>query len=182
MAKKRIMVVEDEGITALMILNSLEEMGYTVAAPAFSADEAIERAKVERPDLVLMDINLRGEKDGIEAAGQIHSRFKIPVVYLSANSDDKMVKRINKTEPFGYIIKPFDDNELHMAIEIALNKHELEKRLWKSENELRKHKEHLEEIVKDRTAELTSSNELLRQEIKGRELAEAEALRTSHLT
>ena len=181
MMKKSILVVEDESITAMRILSSLEKMGYAVTLPVFSAEEAIEMAKENKPDLVLMDINLRGEKDGIEAAGQIRSRFNIPVIYISANSDNKMIKRIKKTEPFGYIIKPFEDNELHMAVDIALYKHEMEERLRKSENELRNRKEYLEEVMKDRTAELTSASELLREEIDDRRLAKAEAARASHL-
>jgi signal transduction histidine kinase len=181
MVKKSILVVEDESITAMRILSSLEKMGYAVTLPVFSAEEAIEMAKENKPDLVLMDINLRGEKDGIEAAGQIRSRFNIPVIYVSANSDNKMIKRIKKTEPFGYIIKPFEDNELHMAVDIALYKHEMEERLRKSENELRNRKEYLEEVMKDRTAELTSASELLRDEIDDRRLAKAEAARASHL-
>ncbi len=181
MMKKSILVVEDESITAMRILSSLEKMGYAVTLPVFSAEEAIEMAKENKPDLVLMDINLRGEKDGIEAAGQIRSRFNIPVIYISANSDNKMIKRIKKTEPFGYIIKPFEDNELHMAVDIAFYKHEMEERLRKSENELRNRKEYLEEVMKDRTAELTSASELLREEIDDRRLAKAEAARASHL-
>ncbi|MBI4682595.1 MAG: response regulator [Nitrospirae bacterium] len=111
MTKKRIMVVEDEGITAMRIKRSLEDMGYTVSSTVFSGEEAVEKAEQEKPDLVLMDIVLRGKMDGIEAARQIHSNFNIPVVYLTAHSDDKMLKRIKKTEPLGYIIKPFDERE-----------------------------------------------------------------------
>ena len=137
MGKKRIMVVEDEGVTAMRILSSLEKMGYAVTSPVFSGEKAVKKVEEERPDLVLMDIVLRGEKDGIEAAGQIRSRFNIPVIYVSANSDEKMLKRIKKTEPFGYIIKPFDDRELRIAVEIALYKHDIEERLRESENRYR---------------------------------------------
>ena len=181
MTKNRIMVVEDEGITALRIQNSLKKFGYTVTSTLFSGEKAVKKVEEDRPDLVLMDIVLMGKMDGIEAAKRIHSRYKLPVVYLTAYSDDKMMKRIRKTEPFGYIFKPFDDNELHMTIEIELYKHEMEEKLRKSENALRTHKEQLEDIVKDRTADLISTNELLREEIGDRRLAEAEALRASHL-
>jgi PAS domain S-box-containing protein len=133
MRKKRIMVVEDEAITAMRIVSSLEKMGYALTSAVFSAEEAIEKAADEKPDLVLMDIVLRGEKDGIEAAGQIQSRFNIPVVYITAHSDEKILKRIKKTEPFGYIVKPFNDRELHGAVEIALYKYEMEERLRESE-------------------------------------------------
>jgi PAS domain S-box-containing protein len=137
MAKKRIMVVEDESITAMSILSSLKEMGYAVIPPVFSADEAVEKAREERPDLVLMDIKLRGEKDGIEAAGQIHTQLSIPVVYLTAHSDVRMMKRIKSTEPFGYIIKPFDARELRATVEISMYKSEMEAKLRDSEKKFR---------------------------------------------
>ncbi len=137
MAKKRIMVVEDEGITALRIQNSLKEFGYTVTSTLFSGEKAVEKVEEDRPDLVLMDIVLKGKMDGIEAAKRIHSRYKLPVVYLTAYSDDKMMKRIKMTEPFGYIVKPFEDKELRMAIEIALYKYEMEARLKQSEERYR---------------------------------------------
>ena len=129
--RKRIMVVEDEGVTAMMISSSLVEMGYSVIAAEFSGEEAVKKAEEDRPDLIVMDIVLDGEMDGIEAAGEIQSRFRIPVVYLTAHSSDAMLKRIKKTEPFGHIIKPFNDRELHAAIEIALYKHEMEEKLRK---------------------------------------------------
>jgi CheY-like chemotaxis protein len=129
--RKRIMVVEDEGVTAMMISSSLVEMGYSVIASEFSGEEAVKKAEEDRPDLIVMDIVLDGEMDGIEAAGEIQSRFRIPVVYLTAHTSDAILKRIKKTEPFGHIIKPFNDRELHAAIEIALYKHEMEEKLRK---------------------------------------------------
>jgi signal transduction histidine kinase len=175
------MVVEDEGITVMRILSSLEEMGYAVTSPVFSGEEAVKKATEDKPDLVLMDIVLRGEKDGIEAAGQIYSRLNIPVVYITAHSDEKMLRRIKKTEPFGYIVKPFDDRELHIAIEIALYKHKMEEKLRESERELRRHRNQLSELVEERTSALTATNELLRKEITERKQAETEALRASQL-
>jgi len=181
MQKKRIMVVEDEGITALRIQENLEEMGYTVTSREFTGEDAVKMAEQDAPDLVLMDIALDGKMDGIEAAGQLRSRFNIPVVYITAHSDEKILNRIKKTEPFGYIIKPFDERELHTAVEIALYKHKIDKKLREKEKELRKHREQLAELVEERTAELRSSAELLKEEIKDRMLAEAEAVRSSHL-
>ncbi|MBI4682590.1 MAG: response regulator [Nitrospirae bacterium] len=93
MTRKRIMVVEDEGITAMRIKRSLEEMGYAVTSTVFTGEEAVKKVEEDNPDLILMDIVLRGKMDGIEAARQIHSNFNIPVVYLTAHSDDKMLKR-----------------------------------------------------------------------------------------
>lgn len=181
MEKKRIMVVEDEGITAMMIKSSLEEMGYVVTSTEFSGEEAVKKASKDKPDLALMDIVLNGKMDGIEAAGQIHARFKIPIVYLTAHSDDGMLKRIKRTEPFGYILKPFNERELRTAIELAFYKNEVEKRLRATDVKLRKHREQLTGLVEERTAELRSASELLLQEINDRRQAEAEAVRASHL-
>lgn len=156
MKRKRIMVVEDEGITAMRIKSSLEEMGYHVTSTEFTGEEAIKRVEEDRPDLVLMDIVLDGEMDGIESAGEIRSRFDVPVVYLTAHSDKKIVERIKATEPLGYIIKPFDERELRIVVEIAFYKHEMEQKL-------REHKDELEVKVKERTAELESTIELLKK-------------------
>ena len=172
MAKKRIMVVEDEGITAMRIQSSLEEMGYAVTSTAFSGVEAVKKAAEDKPDLVLMDIVLHGKMDGVEAAGKIHFLFNIPVVYLTAHTDEKMLKRIKKTEPFGYIVKPFDERELHVAVEIALYKKRMDRKLKENEKELRKHREQLMELVEERTSELQERNDELKKEIAERKLAE----------
>ncbi|MCX9081411.1 MAG: response regulator [Candidatus Methanoperedens sp.] len=129
MAATKILVVEDEAIVAESIRIKLKKMGYSVISTASSADEAIRKTWEYLPDLVLMDIVLQGEMDGIEAAGQIHTLFDIPVVYLTAYSDEKTLLRAKITEPFGYIIKPFKERELHVAIEISLFKHDMEKKL-----------------------------------------------------
>ncbi len=133
MAKTQIMVVEDEGIVAMDIETRLKSLGYAVPAMASSGEEAIEKAANTRPDLVLMDIKLKGATDGVEAAEQIRDRFDIPVVYLTAYVDDDTLQRAKVTEPFGYIIKPFEERELHTAIETALYKHEMERKLKESE-------------------------------------------------
>lgn len=134
MAATKILVVEDEAIVAESIRIKLKKMGYSVISTASSADEAIRKTGEYLPDLVLMDIVLQGEMDGIEAAGQIHTLFDIPVVYLTAYSDEKTLLRAKITEPFGYIIKPFKERELQVAIEISLFKHDMEKKL-KERNE-----------------------------------------------
>jgi DNA-binding NarL/FixJ family response regulator len=156
MTKKRIMVVEDEGITAMRIKSSLQQMGYNVTSTVYSGEEAVVKAAEDRPDLVMMDIVLAGKMDGIEAAGQIRSLLNIPVVYLTAHSDEKMLKRIKDTEPFGYINKPFDEGELRAVVEIAFYKYEMEQKL----KEL---KEWLEVKVSERTSELESAFEQLKQ-------------------
>lgn len=128
-----ILVVEDEGIVAMDIQGMLELLGYTVLGIAPTGVEAIQKTAALRPDLVLMDIRLRGEMDGIEAAGQIHSRFHVPVIYLTAYADDEAVQRAKLTEPFGYILKPFEEKELHVTIEMALYKAKMERALRESE-------------------------------------------------
>jgi PAS domain S-box-containing protein len=129
MAKTHIMVVEDESIVAEDIKRSLQSIGYEVAAVVSSGEKAVEKADEIRPDLVLMDIVLMGKMNGIEAAGRIRSAFNIPVIYLTAYSDEEILERAKITEPFGYIIKPFDDRELHSVIEMSLYKHGMEKKL-----------------------------------------------------
>ncbi len=133
MASFKILVVEDESIVAMDIKHRLESMGYVVPAITSSGEEAVEKAAETNPDLVLMDIVLKGEMDGIDAAQQIKDNLDIPVVYLTAYSDERTLKRAKITGPFGYIIKPFEDRELHSAIEVALYKHEMESKLKENE-------------------------------------------------
>ncbi|WP_340817790.1 response regulator [Methanolobus sp. WCC4] len=122
MTKERIMIVEDEKIVALDIKNSLEHFGYSVPCMASSGEEAIRSIEECDPDLILMDIILKGDIDGIEAARNIHEKHDIPVIYLTAYSDEKTLQRAKLTEPFGHILKPFDERELRTNIEIALYK------------------------------------------------------------
>ena len=124
-----ILVVEDEAIVAEDIKNSLQTAGYTVPATASSGEDAIRRVKEFDPDIVLMDIVIKGKIDGIETAKQIHAIFDIPVVYLTAFSDERTIERAKITEPFGYLIKPFNKRELNITIEMALYKHKIEEEL-----------------------------------------------------
>jgi PAS domain S-box-containing protein len=132
MAETQILIVEDESIVAEDIRRTLQSLGYNVPAVASSGEEAIKKVKENSPELVLMDIMLKGKMDGIDAAGQIRSHFNIPVVYLTAYSDDKILERAKITEPFGYIIKPFNERELQINIEIALYEHKMEKKIKES--------------------------------------------------
>ncbi len=136
MSQTQVMIVEDERIVAEDIRRSLQNLGYSVSPIVSSGNRAIEDAEKYRPDIVLMDIVLKGEMDGIEAAGQIRRRFKIPVVYITAYSDEKIMERAKITEPFGYIIKPLNERELHTNIEIALYRHKMERKLMESERRL----------------------------------------------
>ncbi|MBU4077034.1 MAG: response regulator [Euryarchaeota archaeon] len=132
MVQTRILVVEDEVIVADDIRRSLQNLGYDVTSIASSGEIAIKNVEENTPDLVLMDIMLQGKMDGIEAASQIKSRFGIPVVYLTAYSDEKIMERAKITEPFGYLIKPFRDREVQINIEIALYKNKIERELKES--------------------------------------------------
>ena len=131
--KIKIMIVENELIVAKNIENHLRKLGYEVIFIADSGEEAIAGAEETQLDLVLMDIKLAGEIDGIEAARQIQERFQIPVVYLTAYADDETLQRAKVTEPYGYIIKPFEPKKLHTTIEIALYKNNMERKLKESE-------------------------------------------------
>ncbi len=126
MSNRKILVVEDEAIIAEDIAIRLEKMGYEVVEIVASGEEALATCSRTQLDLVLMDIMLDGEMDGIEAAELIRVQFNIPVVYLSANGDDSTLERAKITEPFGYILKPFKEKELRATIEIAISRHQAE--------------------------------------------------------
>ncbi|WP_413262175.1 EAL domain-containing protein [Floridanema flaviceps] len=129
MEPAKILVVEDEGIVAIDLQTTLEDLGYIVTAVVDSGEMAIEKAKETQPDLALMDIRLAGELDGIQAAEIIRSEFDIPVIYLTAYADKETLKRARLTLPFGYLIKPFEERELQTTIEMALYKHQIEMQL-----------------------------------------------------
>lgn len=133
MAQAQILVVEDESIVAKAIQRRLTSLGYAVPAVAASGEEAVEKAAQIHPDLVLMDIVLKGEMDGMAAAEYIRTHLSIPVVYLTAYTDDHTLQRAKRTEPFGYILKPFEERELQTTIEMALYRHEMERKLKESE-------------------------------------------------
>ena len=122
MALEKILVVEDEGIVLLHIKKTLERLGYTVSGIAATGEDAIMRAMEDRPDLVLMDVVLRGAADGIDAAEKIRGLFAIPIIYLTAHADETTLQRAKVTEPFGYIVKPFKERDLFISIEFALYK------------------------------------------------------------
>jgi PAS domain S-box-containing protein len=122
----RILIVEDEAVTGMDIRRSLTEMGYSVCAIAMTGEQAVRKAGEMHPDLILMDIMLAGKMNGVEAAGIIQREFRIPVVYLTAYSDDSILTKAKVTEPFGYILKPFREMELRTTIEMALYKHAME--------------------------------------------------------
>lgn len=133
MAQYRIWIVEDESIVAMDLKARLERMGYTIPGISSYGEDAIEKVREYRPDLVLMDIVLKGDMDGITAAQIIRNEMEIPVVYLTAYADEKTIGRAKVTEPYGYILKPFQERDVLTVIEIALYKASMEKRLRESE-------------------------------------------------
>jgi len=140
---KKILVVEDESIIGMEIQQRLQNLGYDVPVVVRTGQEAIDRSRELQPDLVLMDITLRGGMDGVLAASKIKAQHAIPVVYLTANTDNHTFQRAKVTEPFGYLLKPFQERELHTTIEMALYKS-------RAERELHSYHERLERTLKER--------------------------------
>lgn len=136
MKQPAIFIVEDEAIVANDIKETLKSLGYTVPGIAKSGELALEKVKEANPDLVLMDIHLAGQLDGVETAGKIHVLYDIPVIYLTAYADKALLDRAKITEPYGYIIKPYDERELHSVIEMALYKHQIEHEIKKRDEVL----------------------------------------------
>ena len=132
-----IAIVEDEYIVALDIKSFLGRSGYAVAGMFSSGDDLLASIESIKPDLVLMDIKIRGSLDGVETAHIVHDKYRVPVVLLTAYADDETIARAKITQPFGYIIKPFEERELKTAIEIALYRSMMEHRLLASEERYR---------------------------------------------
>jgi CheY-like chemotaxis protein len=135
MNPRRILIVEDEAVTSVMLEKTLKELGYEVVGSAFDGNEAIEIARDKRPDLILMDIRIQGDMDGIETAKQIYQQYNIPSIYLTAHSDEETIKRAVESGPFGYLIKPFKERELYSNIEMVAHKHKLFQTVSRSEPE-----------------------------------------------
>jgi two-component system cell cycle sensor histidine kinase/response regulator CckA len=129
----KILVVEDERIVAEDIKESLESLEYEVVSIVSSGKEAIDKARLLKPDIVMMDIVLHGKLNGIDTAENIHTQLNIPVIFLTAYADKITVDRAKLTQPYGYIVKPFDNKELSSTIEIALYKHKMEQKLKENE-------------------------------------------------
>lgn len=126
MSNVNVLVVEDEGVTALDISQSLKHLGYGVVGTCDTGEAAVQRAQELKPDLVLMDIMLKGAMDGITAAAQIRARRNVPVVFLTAYADEGTLRRAKVVDPYGYVLKPFEEAELRTAIELAVHRRERE--------------------------------------------------------
>ncbi len=161
----KILIVEDESIAAYNIEAILESFGYVVTGTVTTGREVMEHVKENRPDVVLMDIVLEGEMDGIEVAGKVQKIFDVPVVYMTGCADEETLERAKETEPFGYVVKPFGEREVHAAIQMALYRH-------KTEAELRKYRERLEELVNSRTSQLKNANDRFEKELHYRRTAQ----------
>ncbi|MBI4445759.1 MAG: response regulator [Acidobacteria bacterium] len=148
-ARLRILIVEDEALIAKELQDRLTRLGFETVAVADSADKAIQAVEQNRPNLVLMDIRLKGPRDGIETAGYIRQHLHIPVVYLTAHSDEATLKRAKDTAPFGYVLKPFQERELLVAIEMATHMHMLEQRISERTAELQQTVEKLQQALNE---------------------------------
>lgn len=173
----RILIVEDDSVSALLLQRALEKNAHQIIGIADTGEKALEILGDNGADIVMMDINLAGELDGIKTTEIINERFDIPVVYLSASSDAETLNKVVGTNPSAYVIKPFNIRELNMVIELAIFKDRKEKELQKLNNEL-------EEKVKQRTAELYEANKELTKALeKEREINELKSrivLNVSH--
>jgi DNA-binding NtrC family response regulator len=137
MIKKKILIVEDEVITAMSLQHLLEHWGCGKCEQVSSGKEAIEKAMSEKPDIVLIDINLRGETNGIEAAKQLQARFCVPIIFITGYSDEETIKEAKKIKPVGYFVKPLDFNKLRSTIESVTHR---QKKNLKQEKKLKQKK------------------------------------------
>jgi PAS domain S-box-containing protein len=160
--KAKILVVEDEALTAKGLKLLLEDSGYEVIAILSTGEEAVAQVQKTEPDLVLMDIMLEGKIDGIEASDKIRETNDIPIVYLSADSEKRTLERAKESHPFGYIIKPFNEHHLYNTIEMALYKHEVEKRL-RREKEINGALAHLSQALLQSLSSEDISKQVLEQ-------------------
>jgi PAS domain S-box-containing protein len=167
----KILIVDDEWLTRLEIEEMLTDLGYDVAGQAETGAEAIAMARELNPDLILMDVKMPGEMNGIDAARKIKAELGTPIVFISGYGDPEYIEAAKEIAPFGYVMKPFDEREVHAFVEIALSRRKLELKLEESHDEL-------ERRVESRTAELRKANKQLQEENEARKRSE-EALRES---
>lgn len=147
MNKIKVLVVEDDEVTAMNLKMSLEKQGYDVVSLADNAITARNKIKIYNPDIALIDIELQKSNDGIELAQYIRSKKPLPFIYLTAHSDNEILSKAKQTEPYGYIVKPFDPINLHTTIQMALYRFNEETKRNSNIDELKSNREHLEKLV-----------------------------------
>jgi diguanylate cyclase (GGDEF)-like protein len=147
--QKRLLIVEDECIVAFDLRVVLEDLGYVVVGTAASSDEALRIADEQCPDLVLMDINIAGQTDGVQAGCLLRARHRVPLVYLTANVDTATLGRALATEPAGYVVKPYNEHSLHTTIEVALRRYDADQALLRSHE---REREQFEQKYSDMTS------------------------------
>lgn len=182
MPKSNILIVEDEHIVAMDIQRYLERNDYQVAGHADRGEDAVKKAGELAPDLILMDISLKGEMDGIEAATQIQARGSLPIIFLTAFSNQSVLDRARLIGPHGYILKPFEERELIVAIEMALYKHGMEQKLRESENKFRSVIEHASDgiVLADNRGNIIEWNPAMEQ-ITGLKQSEVMGLQSAEV-
>ncbi len=149
-SKTKVFIVEDEALIAMEVQDRLGALGYLVCGLASRGEQALEAITARTPDVVLMDVRLAGTLTGIETAERLRDRLDVPVIFLSAYSDSELLRRAGEALPFGYLVKPFEERELHATIQMAIYKHRMERALRESHAQL-------DEKVQERTAELAQS-------------------------
>ena len=147
MEKHKVIIVEDDEITSLNLNMSLQKHGYSVAALCSNAAQAKEKIAMNRPDVVIIDISLQESSDGIELAKVVKEKHEIPFIFLTSYSDDDIISQAKLTEPYGYIVKPFDPSSLHATIQMALFKYQMENERKENINSLKVDKLNLEKLL-----------------------------------
>ena len=147
MSKEKILIVEDDEVTAMHLKMALQKLEYEVVSIAENTIQARNKIKIYEPDAILLDISLQESTDGIDLASYIRSKHSIPFIYLTSHAEDEILDEAKVTEPYGYIVKPFDPKSLHSTIKMALYKFEEERKLKEDIHTLQLNKEHLEKLL-----------------------------------
>lgn len=147
MEKYKIIIVEDDEITALNLKLSLQKHGYNIIAVCDNAPQAQEKIEETKPDVIIIDISLQESNDGIELAKTIRQHYSIPFIYLTSYSDDDIIAEAIKTEPYGYIVKPFDPSSLHATIQMAIFKFEMENKRYEEINASKIDEQNIEKLL-----------------------------------